>query len=114
VWQREIAAQENSILFSPKKISNPLNLKINFFAGVEVVQPQHTQLADVALPELDGAGGGGGHVRQPSDAAGAVAAAGGALAAEQTSRAAHDILAAAKTVNAPCADAAVTIYMFFW
>lgn len=82
---------------------------INAGAGVEVVQPQHTQLADVALPELDAGarGGGGDYVRQPSDAAAAVAAAGSALAAEQTSRAAHDILAAAKTVRRCHTDAAL-------
>jgi hypothetical protein len=79
-------------------------------AGVEVVQPQHTQLADVSLPELDGTTSGD-HVRQPSDAAAAVAAAGSALAAEQTSRAAHDILSAAKTVHASCAHAALVMHM---
>jgi hypothetical protein len=68
--------------------------------GVEVVQPQRTQLADVRLPELeDESSGGGSYVKQPSDVAAVVAAAGSALAAEQTSRAAHDILAAAKTVG---------------
>lgn len=68
-----------------------------------MLQPQHTQLADVDLPELEDEVGQGlassaNSVRRPGTGAD-VAAAESALAAEQTSRAAEDIERAAKTVS---------------